>query len=374
MHSRSGHYSPQETGYEAFIPKKLPPFPAISINAEMKNQIFIAERQLSKLNGIGSFLPNLELFITMAIRKEALLSSQIEGTQATMNDILTYETWHEVDNFNDVEEVINYIKAFNHSITMLEKLPVCIRVIKGAHAILLHGQRGKDKCPGEFRKSQNWIGPSLKNSIFIPPPPHEVAKLMGELEKFINKNDSLHPLIQCSLIHYQFETIHPFLDGNGRIGRLLIELFLYWKQVIEKPLLYISLFFKQNRQEYFDRLMFVRKKGNFEQWISFFLQAVLWSSEYAINKIDQIISLQENLKQKLIQEKQSSIRSIQLLDQLFISPLFSINFISEKLGISYQGAKDQVFLFLKLGILIEMTGQKRGKRYAFKPYLDIIEK
>lgn len=373
MKARSGRYIDQPSGYKAFIPESLPPSPSLIIDSKIEEQILTAEKALSKLNGIGFFLPNPDLFITMSIRKEALLSSQIEGTQATMTDILTYEAWNEVENFDDVEEVVNYIKALHRAIELLEKLPLGIRIIKSTHETLLQGQRGKNKLPGEFRSSQNWIGYSLKNAIFIPPPDNEAKKMMCDLEKFINNDDNLHPLIKCSLIHYQFETLHPFLDGNGRIGRLLIDLFLYWKQVIEKPLLYISLFFKQHRQEYFDRLMLVREQGNFEQWISFFLKAITWSSEHAIEKIKNITLLQQELKQRIIKEKKASIRSIQLLDELFSSPLFTINDISTKLNISYQGAKDQVMLFLHLEILEELTGQKRGKRYAFKPYLQIIE-
>ncbi len=373
MKERSGHYLSQPTGYKAFIPKDLPPNPKIIINSKMQETILAAEKALAQLNGIGFLLPNPDLFITMAIRKEALLSSQIEGTQATMTDILTYEAWHEVENFNDVEEVVNYIKALNKTIHLLNEFPLGIRILQSSHKILLQGERGKHQLPGEFRNSQNWIGPSLKNPVFIPPPHNEAKQMMGHLEKFINLDNSLHPLIQCALIHYQFETIHPFLDGNGRIGRLLIDLFLYWKQITEKPLLYISLFFKQHRQEYFDRLMLVREEGKFEQWVLFFLNAIIWSSEHAIKKIKQVMLLQQQLKQCIIKEKKASILSIALLDLLFLSPLFTINDVAKKLNISYQGAKDQITLFLSLDILEELTGQKRGKRYAFKPYLKIIE-
>ena len=374
MDTRSGGYKLQSSGYKAFIPKILPPDPGVSIDAKMKTRLVAAERALIKLNGVGFSLPNPDLFIAMAIRKEALLSSQIEGTQATMTDILTYETWRQVDNFDDVQEVVNYIKALKKATKMLGDLPLGNRIIKTIHAILLKGERGKEKQPGEFRRSQNWIGHSLNYAIFVPPPQDQVVRLVGELEKFINKNDSIHPLIKCALIHYQFETIHPFLDGNGRIGRLLIDLFLYWKQVIEKPLLYISLFFKLHRQEYFDRLMLVRNKGDFEQWVYFFLEAILWSAEHATNKIKQVVILQKNLKQKVIEEKKASVRSIQFLDLLFSTPLLNVNDAAEKLNVSYQGASDQVSLFLKLNILEEITGQKRGKRYAFKPYLQVIER
>lgn len=363
----------QPTGYRAFIPTNLPPIPSLALGEDLQKLLSLAEQKLAELNGIGLSLPNPDLFIVMAIRKEALLSSQIEGTQATMTDILTYETWEEVDNLDDVQDVVNYIHSLNHGMTMLKKLPLCIRIIKECHQILLDSVRGHEKTPGEFRKSQNWIGPSLKNAVFVPPPQEEVPEIIGNLEKFINLNDTLRPLIKCALIHYQFETIHPFLDGNGRVGRLLIDLFLHSKGLLSTPLLYTSLFFKQNRQEYFDRLMFVRNKGDFEQWVEFFLRAIVWSSEHAIEKIKQVLLLQETLKQKIMKEKKASLRSIQLLDTLFLSPLTSINDIASKLEISFQAASEQSKLFVQLGILKELTGQKRSKRFAFAPYLEIIE-
>jgi len=373
MNERAGKYQTQPTGYKAFIPQNLPPQPALVIGDSLKKLLVLAEQKLAELNGIGFSLPNPDLFIMMAIRKEALLSSQIEGTQATMTDILTYETWAEVDNLDDVQEVVNYIKALHHGIARLDKLSLCLRIIKECHEILLNSVRGHEKTPGEFRKSQNWIGQSLKNAIFVPPPDTQVPEAIGNLEKFINQEDLLPLMIKCALVHYQFETIHPFLDGNGRIGRLLIDLFIHWKGLLHKPLIYTSLFFKQNRQEYFDRLMMVRRSGDFEQWVEFFLKGMLWSAEHAIEKIKQILLLQERLRQKILKEKKASLRSIQLLDILFTSPLTTINDIAEKLDISFQAASEQAKLFLGLGILEELTGQKRSRRFAFAPYLKIVE-
>lgn len=373
MNERAGHYQTQSTGYKGFIPQNLPPQPALVIGDSLKKLLVLAEQKLAELNGIGFSLPNPNLFIMMAIRKEALLSSQIEGTQATMTDILTYETWSEVDNLDDVEEVVNYIKALHHGIARLDKLSLCMRIIKECHEILLNSVRGHEKTPGEFRKSQSWIGQSLKNAIFVSPPHTQVPEMIGDLEKFINQEGPLPLLIKCALIHYQFETIHPFLDGNGRIGRLLIDLFIHWKGLLHKPLIYTSLFFKQNRQEYFDRLMMIRTSGDFEQWVEFFVKGMLWSTDHAIEKIKQILLLQEMLKQKILKEKKASLRSIQLLDILFASPLTTINDMAEKLGISFQAASEQAKLFLGLGILEELTGQKRSRRFAFAPYLKIVE-
>lgn len=374
MSDRSGRYDLQPAGYKAFIPSKLPPIPDIDLSEHLKEIIEKAEKNLSQLNGISFLLPRLEIFITMSIRKEALLSSQIEGTQATLTDVLTYETWHEIDNFDDVQEVVNYIKAINTSTAMLEKLPLGLRIIKEAHHILLQGERGKNKEPGEFRRSQNWIGGnSLKNAIFVPPPSDIVLSAMSELEKYLNSKSNLPALVQCALIHYQFETIHPFLDGNGRIGRLLIDLFLHSKGILEKPLLYTSLFFKLHRQQYFDSLMLVRNKGEFEHWVLFFIQAITWSAEYAIEKIKRILQLQESLKTLLKAEKKASMRSIELLDFLFQKPLVTISTIKEELHMTFQGASDQVSLFVELNILEELTGQKRARRFAFAPYLKVIE-
>lgn len=373
MSERAGYYQSQPSGYKAFIPKNLPPQPAVVIGDNLKKLLVSTEQKLSELNGIGFSLPNPNLFIMMAIRKEALLSSQIEGTQATMTDVLTYETWAEVENLDDVQEVVNYIKALHHGIARLDKLSLCMRIIKECHEILLNSVRGYEKTPGEFRKSQNWIGQSLKNAIFVPPPEVQIPEAMGNLEKFINQEDFIPFLVKCALIHYQFETIHPFLDGNGRIGRLLIDLFIHWKGLLHKPLIYTSLFFKQNRQEYFDRLMMIRTSGDFEQWIEFFLKGMLWSAEHAIEKIKQILLLQERLKQEILKEKKASLRSIQLLDILFTSPLTTINAIAEKLDISFQAASEQAKLFLGLGILEELTGQRRSRRFAFAPYLKIVE-
>jgi Fic family protein len=372
--NRSGAYILQPTGYKAFVPAPLPPSPGIHISEDLKQLIHSAEKNLVQLNGIGFLLPHLEIFIAMAIRKEALLSSQIEGTQATLTDVLTYETWHEIENFDDVQEVVNYIKALNEGMEMLDKLPLGLRIIKAAHHTLLQGERGKNKEPGEFRRSQNWIGGnSLKKAVFIPPPYDIALAAMSELEKFMNSKSPLPLLIQCALIHYQFETIHPFLDGNGRIGRLLIDLFLHWKRLLEKPLLYSSLYFKLHRQEYFDTLMRVRNEGDFEKWVSFFVRGIIWSAEYAIGKIKNILQLQEALRAKLKSEKKASLRSIQLLDFLFQKPLVTIASIKDELHVTFQGASDQVALFMELNILEELTGQKRFRRFAFAPYLKIIE-
>lgn len=312
----------------------------------------------------------------MYIRKEALLSSQIEGTQATFEDILTYETWDDVSNFDDVEEVVNYIKALNHGLKHFDKTSISVRLIKQLHQILMTGVRGATKTPGNFRRSQNWIGPSglsLKHATFVPPPPYEMLQALSDLEKFINTSSGMPPLVKCALIHYQFETIHPFLDGNGRIGRLLIMLYLLSTKQIRSLLLYPSLFLKLNKQEYFDRLMLTRTKSDFAQWIDFFLRCICWSADQAINTIHAIANLQYSCIEKLKGAPSRSIYLYDLLDQLFISPLVTIGDISKKLGVSFQTASVLTKQFVSMGLLKELKPKKRTKRYAFASYLEIIE-
>lgn len=322
MNQGSGFYQPQTSGYQAFIPRDLPPNPKVKINESLGQKIDATEKKLAQLNAIAFLLPSPDLFIMMAIRKEALLSSQIEGTQATMTDLLTYEAWEEVNNLDDVEEVVNYIKSLNHGIERLKQWPLCFRILKECHSILLSSVRGCDKTPGEFRRSQNWIGHSLKNAIFIPSPHERVPEATGRLEKFINEKEETSPLVKCALIHYQFETIHPFLDGNGRIGRLLVDLYLHWTGLLQKPLVYSSLHLKYNRQEYFDRLMETREKGSYENWVHFFLSSLLWSTDHAMDKIQQVLSLQETLKQKILKKKKPLYAAYNFL-KAYLDPLSS---------------------------------------------------
>ena len=276
--SRSGVLVQNLTGelaYSSFRPHPLPPEPPIELTPQFLSLLIEANRKVAFLDAISDKIPNLNLFLSMYIRKEALVSSQIEGTQCSLDDVLDPNI---KENANlDVGEVINYIAATDYAIKRLDELPLCMRLLKETHAILIKNAPGNDKTPGEFRTSQNWIGgygSTLKNARYIPPNVEDMNLSLDSLEKYMNSNDMLDPLIQAALIHYQFETIHPFLDGNGRIGRLLITLFLIQKKIISKPVLYISCFLKINRIEYYDRLSEVRRKGNYEQWVQFFLQMI----------------------------------------------------------------------------------------------------
>lgn len=372
---RSGKQITQPTGYKAFIPNPLPPNPPIQIEGEIQHLLTNANIAIGKMDTMGYLAPNLDHIIAMYIRKEALLSSQIEGTQASLEDIFEYENQIPVKNINDVMEVVHYIKALNHGMKRLTAFPMSIRLIKEIHEILLEGVTGKEKTPGEFRKSQNWIGSqgsTLATASFIPPPPKEAHNAMGELELFLHKDSNLPLLINCALMHYQFETIHPFLDGNGRLGRLLITFYLYWKGALQYPLLYLSYYLKIHRQEYYDRLNLVRERGDYEQWIIFFLKGIIWTSESALQTIKNLLQLQEDHKKRLIARKLSTPYAIALLDYLFERPHLTINDVADHLKISYQGAKSLVNQFIKTEILKEITGKRRDKRYSYWEYLAFL--
>lgn len=372
--SRSGRYIQQLSGYKAFIPSDLPPIPPVIMDDSMMALLAEANIAIGRLDTMGVLLPNIDYIIAMYVRKEALLSSQIEGTQASLDDIFEYESHIPVKNAEDVEEVVNYIKALNHGLERLKEFPMSIRLIKEIHQILLAQTRGMDKTPGEFKRSQNWIGPggsTLKNASFVPPPPQESMDAMGKLELFMHQNQ-LPALIACALIHYQFETIHPFLDGNGRVGRLLITFYLCWKEILHRPLLYLSYYFKFNRQEYYDRLNWTREKGDFEQWIVFFLKGVIWTTESALETIKQVLELTDRHKKLLISNKVSSPIAIGLLDYLLTRPHLSTQDVVKHFQVSYPSAQHLVDHFVELQILKELTGKKRDRRYSYWQYLDLL--
>ena len=277
--NQSGMYVKNLSGdmaYQSFKPNPLPPVNGIGISERMLKLVSEANTKLAELNTAGNLIPNADLFISMYVRKEALISSQIEGTQCTLDDIL--DPYNEISVNLDVSDVINYVNAVSFAINRLKELPLCLRLIRETHAVLLNNVRGEEKNPGEFRRSQNWIGAagcSIKDARYIPPNVDDMNECMSQLERYINESDEYDALIRAALIHYQFETIHPFLDGNGRIGRLLILLYLMEQKRITKPILYISYFLKKNQLEYYDRISEVRRSGNYEQWIMFFLEAVL---------------------------------------------------------------------------------------------------
>lgn len=374
MKNRAGVFMNQPSGYTSFIPKKLPPDPEVKIDAEMMKLLSDADRKLGRLDGITQILPNPELFVAMYVRKEAVLSSQIEGTQASLTDVLDVTADSEKN--LDIKDVVNYVKAMTYGLNRLKEFPLCLRLIREIHKQLLEGGRGSNRNPGEFRTTQNWIGPTgcvLQNAAFVPPTVPDMNIALADLEDFFHENDEIPTLIKIALIHAQFESIHPFLDGNGRMGRLLITFWLCYEKILSEPLLYLSYYFKSNRTEYYDRLMDVRKKGDWEGWIKFFLKGVAYVSDEATDSAKAIIQLKEHYKDILTENGNS--HSIKLLDHLFENSYITKKDAEKFLNISYPTASNLVDLFVSLGILIDVTpDQQRNKRYCFWEYIKILNR
>jgi len=375
--NRTGTYITQPEDYKAFIPKPLPPDPPLKIDPETIEILSKADTVIGRLSGIADTLPNPDLFVAMYVRKEAVLSSQIEGTEASLEDVLEYESGNRPRALpNDVTEVVNYVKAMNYGLRRLSELPLSLRLIREIHAELMKGVRGGDKTPGQFRKSQNWIGPggcTLKNARFIPPPPHETIKALGELEKYMYFKLTNPMLIECGLIHFQFETIHPFLDGNGRIGRLLIAFFLCYKGILKKPLLYLSHYFKQNRPEYYEKLMAARDEGDLESWVKFFLKGVVYVGNEACETSHKILNLQFENKNRINETYRNTRKIIALHDKLFDKPIVSVRDITKMIDVTFPTASDICQKLAALGILKKITQKERNRLFAYKNYLDILK-
>lgn len=378
--TRSGRLVQTLSDYTAFVPAKLPPDPPIQIDVEMQQLLSAADRKLGRLDGITRVLPNPDLFLAMYVKKEAILSSQIEGTQASLVDVLSdSKTIRSTKTKNDVEDVVNYVHAMNYGLARLQELPMSLRLLREIHGQLLRGVRGSDRNPGEFRRSQNWIGAmgcSLSTAAFVPPPVEEMKEALWNLEEFINSDATyIPPLIKIATIHAQFETIHPFLDGNGRVGRLLITFWLCCQKILEKPLLYLSYYFKENRTEYYDLLMRVRFHGEWEEWVKFFLKGVAEVSDEATDSAERIIRMKESFTDLVRRQAPSASYMVPILDFLFENPIVSRKDIVEKFHISSPTAKLTLETFCDLGILRDADQDKqKNKRYHFQPYLDVLEK
>ncbi len=371
---RAGRYQTQRTGYRAFTPTPLPPDPPVARDAEMDDLHFKAALALGKLDGAAGSLPNPDLFVFMYVRKEAVLSSQIEGTQASLIDVVEFEAGRlRPDRPHDVDEVINYVRAMNHGLARLKALPVSLRLIKEIHHSLLQGVRGQERAPGEFRTSQNWIGPpgcTLQTASFVPPPPHEVVRALGDLENFIHAPDPMPALLKVGMVHAQFETIHPFLDGNGRVGRLLITFLLCEQGVLSRPLLYLSYFFKQHRAEYYTLLQAVRDDGDWELWLKFFLRGVAAVATEATTKARQIASMREAHRALISTTIGAAAGNALLLhERLFERPVVAVNDVVDFTGVAFATANRLVDKLCELGILRETTGQRRNRVFAYSPYL-----
>jgi Fic family protein len=347
------------------------------MDAELTRLLSDADRSLGRLDGIGSVLPNPDLFVAMYVRQEAVLSSQIEGTQSTLEDVLQFEVDAKgADLPKDIEEVVNYVRAMNHGLKRLDELPLSLRLIREIHSELLKGARGAHRTPGEFRRTQNWIGPAgadLSTATFVPPPVPEMKEALNKFEKFLH-DDSLPVLIHTGLAHAQFETIHPFLDGNGRVGRLLITFLLCERKVLHRPLLYLSHYLKTHRAEYYDRLTAIRNDGNWEAWLKFFLSGVEEVSGEAIKTARRIFALRDEHRAAINKDMGSNAAGgLRLLDYLFEQPIISVRLVERHLKSSFVTANKVVEQLVKLEILNETTGRQRNRRYAYAPYLALFE-
>ncbi len=373
--TRAGRFETQPEGYRAFLPAPLPPEPPVTRDPELDALLSKADLALGRLDGCASILPNPDFFVAMYVRYEAVLSSQIEGTQSTLEDLLAFESEGN-DVTKDVAEVVNYVSAMNHGLKRLPELLLSLRLIREIHAELLRDGRGSRFEAGVFRTSQNWIGApgcTIMTAAYVPPPVHELLPALGEFEKFLHSEAPMPTLLQCGLAHAQFESIHPFLDGNGRVGRLLITFLLCQRGVLHKPLLYLSHYFKQHRAEYYDRLMAVRLSGHWEECLKFFLRGVVEVSAAATQTARSILTLREASRQTIIASLNNSTAGLELLDYLFVSPLLSIKAVQAKLDCSYVKANKLVLEFARLGLLEETTGWQRNRRFRFKAYLDLFD-
>lgn len=370
----SGHFEKHKTGYTYFVPSFINDewrWEDQTINLLLEK----AAIKLGELNSYARLVPNIDLFIQLHVTKEAVVSSRIEGTQTNIDEALLDEEEVNPERRNDWKEVNNYIKALNEAIQELQHLPISSRLLRNTHRTLMSNVRGEYKQPGSFRTSQNWIGGStLMDATFIPPHQDKIAELIGDLEKFLH-NDSIHlpTLIKVGIAHYQFETIHPFLDGNGRIGRLLITLFLVEQNVLQKPLLYLSAFFERNKGLYYDNLNFVRTKHDMQQWLRYFLVGVAETAELATNTLGNILQLKTKLEADFaVTYGKKSANALILLNALFKKPVIHVHEAQELLGISYKSANDLIADMVHNGLLKEVTGKGRNRVFVFDQYLQLF--
>jgi len=358
----------------AFVPPPLPPKPPIDLS-NLLTRLSAAERALGRLDGVSVLLPNKELFLYMYVRKEAVLSSQIEGTQSTLSDLLRFETEAVAGApLDDIREVSNYVDAMMYGLDRMATLPISLRLIREMHDRLLDSGRGATQNPGEFRSSQNWIGGTRpSNAMFVPPPPNEVMNCLGDWERFLH-SDTQHipPLIKAGLLHVQFETIHPFLDGNGRLGRLLITLFLCAEGVLRQPLLYLSLFLKTHRADYYRLLQEVRERGAWEAWLEFFLDGVAETANQAFETANRIASLLARDRDRIIADADRKGSVLQVHDLMRMRPFLTATTAAELSGLTEPTVNAAFAQLQLLGLVEEITGRKRGRVFAYRNYLDIL--
>lgn len=376
--SRAGHYVKQSTGYRAFSPAPLPPDPPVQFDSELRGLLSRADRALGRLDGSIATLPNPDLLVFMYVRKEAVLSSQIEGTQSSLQDLLAAESelFERTEIPHDVNEVINYVAAMNYGLARLAELPVSVRLIREIHERLMQGVRGGRLTPGELRRSQNWIGPgggTIADATFIPPPPDEVPQTLGALETFLHRQDDVPVLVKIGLAHAQFETIHPFLDGNGRVGRLLITFLLTQAGILGRPVLYLSHYFKRHRDEYYARLQAIRDRGEWESWLAFFLRGVAEVSDEATETTRRILTLRERHRANITGNLgRVAGNGHRVLESLFDHPIVTVAGVREITGTTFAAANQLVGRLVDLGILREVTGHSRYRRFRYEEYVRLF--
>lgn len=378
MKRTTGRYERTLAGSEevsAFMPSPLPPRePSLAIADRLGERLRAAEQALARLDLAGEMVPSLDWFLYAFVRKEAVISSQIEGTQATLIDLLTFEAEHETVPDADVEEVCNYLEALSYARAELAKadgLPLSIRLLNESHRRLMHGVRGAHKQPGEVRRSQNWIGGSRPgNAVYVPPSAQSLPDLLGELEKYLHAEDDLPPLVRIGLSHVQFESIHPYLDGNGRIGRLLIALLLEHWGLLKAPLLYLSLFFKRHREEYYRRLNAVRTEGDWEGWTDFFLDGVATIADEAVASARELFAVVTADRARVLAQDTTSVSAARLFELLPNHPIITVAAAMKLIETSKPTATRAIETLIVAGILVETTGKKRDRSFAYKAYID----
>lgn len=374
--NRAGRYVNQPAGYRAYEPAPFPPTPPVMLDGELQRLLSAADRALARLDGSVLTLPNPDLFVFMYVRKEAVLSSQIEGTQSSLQDLLAAEAQLFDKVPRDVDEVVNCVRAMNHGLAHLPQLPISVRLIREIHAELLKGVRGGRLQPGELRTSQNWIGPAgctLATATFVPPPPHLVPEALGALEQFLHRDANLPPLVRIALAHVQFETIHPFLDGNGRIGRLLITFLLTEGEILRKPVLYLSHYFKQHRQEYYEHLQAVRDRGEWEAWLAFFLRGVVEVAAQSAETARRILEMREEHRTAITARfGRAAGNGHKVLESLFDRPIVSVRDVELLIGTTYTAANTTVSRLEEIGVLQEVTGHARNRRFRYAPYIALF--
>ena len=375
--TRAGRYIRQVSGYRAFIPAPLPPDPPVRVEGELQTLLSAADLSVGRLDGSIQTLPNPDLFVSMYVRNEAVLSSRIEGTQSSLQDLLAAEAKILARGRpQDVNELLNYIHAMHYGLERLPDLPVSVRLIREIHAKLMRRVRGANLTPGELRTSQNWIGApggTLREAAFVPPPPHEVPNALGNLETFLHDPGDLPVLIRIGMAHAQFETIHPFLDGNGRVGRLLITFLLCERKVLLKPVLYLSHFFERHRQAYYEHLQAVRDRGAWEEWLAFFLRGVLDVSAQAADTARRILALREKHR-VLVTERlgYAAGNGHRVLEHLYKHPVVSVADVQRLIGTTYATANNLVARMTDCGILQEFTGQARNRAFDYRDYIALF--